>query len=74
MIKYGKNAFMKGIFPWLANWFFNFVGTSVIKKGSTLEESVVTDRNVNIGKMSGQQAEYVRLKQLKSCDLDNLGD
>ena len=50
MIKYGKNAFMKGIFPWLANWFFNFVGTSVIKKGSTLEESVVTDRNVNIGK------------------------
>jgi len=50
MIKYGKNSFMKGIFPWLANWFFNFVGTSVIEKGSTLEESVVTDRNVNIGK------------------------
>ncbi len=50
MIKYGKNAFMKGIFPWLANWFFNFVGTSVIEKGCTLEESVVTDRNVNVRK------------------------
>ena len=50
MIKYGKNAFMKGIFPWLSNWFFNFVGTSVIAKGCTLEESVVTDRNVNVGK------------------------
>ncbi|GAJ01273.1 unnamed protein product, partial [marine sediment metagenome] len=25
-------------------------GTSVIEKGSTLEESVVTDRNVNVGK------------------------
>lgn len=49
MIKYGKNAFMKSVFPWLANWFFNFVGCSVIKKGSTLEESVVTDKNVHIG-------------------------
>jgi len=50
MLKYGKNAFMKGIFPWLANWFFNFVGTGIIKKGSTLEESVVTDKNINVGK------------------------
>jgi acetyltransferase-like isoleucine patch superfamily enzyme len=50
MIKYGKNAFMKGIFPWLANWFFNFVGTGVINKGSTLEESVVTDKNINVGR------------------------
>ncbi|MHA1235057.1 MAG: hypothetical protein ACTSQL_08240 [Promethearchaeota archaeon] len=50
MIKYGKNAFMKGVFPWLANWFFNFVGTGIIKKGSTLEESVVTDKNINVGK------------------------
>jgi hypothetical protein len=48
MIKYGKNAFMKGVFPWLANWYFNFVGTSIIKKGSTLEESVVTDKHVNV--------------------------
>jgi acetyltransferase-like isoleucine patch superfamily enzyme len=50
MLKYGKNSFMKGVFPWLANWFFNFVGTGVIKKGSTLEESVVTDKNINVGR------------------------
>ena len=50
MIKYGKNAFMKGIFPWLAPWFFNFVGASVINKGSTLEESVSNDRNIDIGR------------------------
>jgi acetyltransferase-like isoleucine patch superfamily enzyme len=50
MIKHGKRTFMKGVFPWLANWFFTFVGTSVIGKGSTLEESVVTDKNVFIGK------------------------
>jgi acetyltransferase-like isoleucine patch superfamily enzyme len=49
MIKYGKNTFTKGVFPWLAKWYFNFVGTSIIKKGSTLEESVVTDKNVIIG-------------------------
>ena len=50
MLKYGKNSFMKGVFPWLANWFFNFVGTGIIKKGSTLEESVVTDKNINVGR------------------------
>jgi hypothetical protein len=50
MIKYGKNTFMKGVFPWLANWFFNFVGTGIIKRGSTLEESVVTDKRMNVGK------------------------
>jgi UDP-3-O-[3-hydroxymyristoyl] glucosamine N-acyltransferase len=50
MIKYGKNAFMKGIFPWLANWYFNFVGTGIIKRGSTLEESVVTDKHINVGR------------------------
>lgn len=50
MIKYGKNAFMKGILPWLSNWFFNFVGASVIGKGSTLEESVVNDRNSIVGR------------------------
>ncbi|MBY9014986.1 MAG: hypothetical protein KGD68_04770 [Candidatus Lokiarchaeota archaeon] len=50
MIKYGKNAFMKGIFPWLANWFFNFVGAGVISKGTTFEESVLNDRNIIVGK------------------------
>lgn len=50
MIKYGKNAFMKGVFPWLANWYFNFVGTGIIQRGSTLEESVVTDKHMNVGR------------------------
>ncbi len=50
MLKYGKNAFMKGVFPWLANWYFNFVGTGIIKRGSTLEESVVTDKHINVGR------------------------
>ena len=48
MIKYGKNAFMKGIFPWLANWFFNFT-SSKIGKGTTFEESVSNDRNIETG-------------------------
>ena len=50
MIKYGKNAFTKGIFPWLANWFFNFVGASVIARGTTFEESVGNDRYIDVGK------------------------
>ena len=50
MIKYGKNAFMKGIFPWLGNWFLNFVGAGVIDKGTTFEESVLNDRNIIVGK------------------------
>ncbi|KKL87646.1 hypothetical protein LCGC14_1932610, partial [marine sediment metagenome] len=37
LIKYGKNTFMKGAFPWLGNWFFNFVGSIEIGKGTTLE-------------------------------------
>jgi len=49
MIKYGKNSFTKGVFPWLSNWFFNFVGASKIGKGTTLEESVVNDKFVEIG-------------------------
>jgi len=50
MIKYGKNAFMKGIFPWLANWFFNFVGSSVINKDTTFEESISNDRHIEVGR------------------------
>ena len=49
MIKYGKNSFMKGIFPWLANWFFNFT-SSEIGKGTTFEESVSNDRNIETGR------------------------
>ena len=49
MIKYGKNAFMKGIFPWLANWFYNYSGACVIGKGTTFEESVLNDRHIVVG-------------------------
>ncbi|MFX1346216.1 MAG: hypothetical protein ACFFAI_13980 [Promethearchaeota archaeon] len=49
MIKYGKNAFIKGALPWLSNWFFNFVGSNKIGKGTTLEESLVNDKFVDIG-------------------------
>ncbi|MFX1379609.1 MAG: hypothetical protein ACFFA4_11015 [Promethearchaeota archaeon] len=49
MIKYGKNAFMKGVFPWFNNWYFNFIGASKIGKGTTLEESVVNDKFIEIG-------------------------
>jgi len=50
MIKYGKNTFMKGIFPWLSNWFFNFVQASVINRGTTFEESVGNDRHIDVGR------------------------
>jgi len=50
MIKYGKNAFTKGMIPWLSNWFFNFVGASKIGKGSTIEESVGSDKFIDVGK------------------------
>ena len=50
MIKYGKNSFTKGAFSsWLGNWFFNFVGTSKIGKGTTIEESLVNDKFLEIG-------------------------
>jgi acetyltransferase-like isoleucine patch superfamily enzyme len=49
MIKYGKNSFTKGAFPWLSNWFFNFVGSDKIGKGTTLEESVGNDKFIEIG-------------------------
>lgn len=49
MIKYGKNTFNKGIFPWLSNWFFNFVGSNKIGKGTTFEESVGMDKFIEIG-------------------------
>lgn len=49
MIKYGKNAFTKGIFPWLANWLYNTIGSSKIRKGSTIEESVGSEKFVDMG-------------------------
>ncbi|MFW9785796.1 MAG: hypothetical protein ACFFFB_26160 [Candidatus Heimdallarchaeota archaeon] len=44
LIKYGKNVFMKGVFPWLSNSFFNFVGSNTIGKNTTFEESVGNDK------------------------------
>ncbi|MFX0105927.1 MAG: hypothetical protein ACFE75_10580 [Candidatus Hodarchaeota archaeon] len=49
MIKYGKNAFTKGAFPWLSNWFYNFVGSSEIGKGTTFEESSGNDKFTIVG-------------------------
>ncbi|MFW9824789.1 MAG: hypothetical protein ACFFE4_17740 [Candidatus Thorarchaeota archaeon] len=49
LIKYGKNVFMKGVFPWLSNWFFNFVGSNTIGKNTTFEESVGNDKFAVVG-------------------------
>ncbi|MFX1375792.1 MAG: DapH/DapD/GlmU-related protein [Promethearchaeota archaeon] len=49
LMKYGKNIFTKGMFPWLSNWFYNFVGASKIGKGSTLEESPTNDKFIEVG-------------------------
>ena len=50
LIKYGKNTFMKGIFPFFSKWFYNFVGSSKIGKGTVIEESVCNDKHINLGK------------------------
>ncbi|MFX1504195.1 MAG: hypothetical protein ACFFDH_24760 [Promethearchaeota archaeon] len=49
IIKYPKNAFSRGPFPWLLNWMYNFVGTNEIAKGSVIEEQLAGDRFVEIG-------------------------
>ncbi|MGV9171383.1 MAG: hypothetical protein ACOC44_00460 [Promethearchaeia archaeon] len=49
MIKYPKNAFIKGPFPWLLNWFYNFVGANKIGKGTTIEEQFGADKFVEMG-------------------------
>ncbi|MHA2122212.1 MAG: hypothetical protein ACW990_13500, partial [Promethearchaeota archaeon] len=50
LIKYPRNTFSKGMFPWLLPWFYNFVKSSEIGKGTTMEESPATDKFVEIGK------------------------
>ena len=50
MIKYPKNLFRKGIFPWLTNWLYNFVGVAKIGKGTTIEDQLGADRYLNVGK------------------------
>ncbi|MHA2325870.1 MAG: hypothetical protein ACXACB_10745, partial [Promethearchaeota archaeon] len=49
IIKYPKNAFSRGPFPWLLKWMFNFVGSNRIGKGSFMEEQIAGDRFVEIG-------------------------
>ena len=49
MIKYGKNVFTKGAFPWMSNWFYRFVGSAKIGKRTTIEESVGNDKFYDIG-------------------------
>ncbi|MBD3342803.1 MAG: hypothetical protein GF353_27140 [Candidatus Lokiarchaeota archaeon] len=49
MIKYPKYVFTKGIFPWLANWMYNFVGSNKIGKGTTIEEQVCADKYIDVG-------------------------
>ena len=52
VIKYPKNAFSRGPFPWLVKWMFNFTKTNTIGKGSVIEEQIAGDRFVSIGKNS----------------------
>ena len=52
MIKYPKNAMLRGPFPWLIKWLYNFVGTNKIGKGSVVEEEFSGDRFVEIGSNS----------------------
>ncbi len=52
LIKYPKNTFMKGVFPWLINWLYKYVGTNKVGKGATIEEQFGADKFVDIGKNS----------------------
>ena len=49
ILKYGKNVFVKGIFPWLSNWYFNYLKASKIGKGTTIEESILNDKFLTVG-------------------------
>ncbi len=52
LIRYGRNSFKKGPFPWLINWFYNFTGSNKIGKNTTIEEQLGGDRSIEIGKNS----------------------
>jgi len=49
MIKYPKNSVIKGPFPWLANWMFNFIGSNKIGKGTTIEEQACGEKYIEVG-------------------------
>jgi len=48
MYKYGKNVFNKGAFPWLSKWYLRQID-SKIGKGTTIEESVGSDKFIDVG-------------------------
>ena len=52
IIKYPKNAFSRGPFPWLLKWMFNYTRINQIGKGSVIEEQIAGDRFVSIGENS----------------------
>jgi len=52
IVKYPKNCFIKGPFPWLLKWFYNTVGSNKIGKGTTIEEQFGADKFVEIGENS----------------------
>ena len=52
LIKYPKNAFSRGPFPWLLKWMYNFVGNNKVGKGSVIEEQLAGDRFIEIGENS----------------------
>jgi acetyltransferase-like isoleucine patch superfamily enzyme len=49
IIKYIKNLAVKGIFPYLANSIFRFIGSVEIGKGTTMEEEVCGARYIDVG-------------------------
>ncbi|TFF63802.1 MAG: hypothetical protein EU521_00235 [Promethearchaeota archaeon] len=49
IIKYIKNLAIKGIFPYLANSIFRFIGSVEIGKGTTMEEEVCGARHIDVG-------------------------
>ncbi len=49
IVKYPKNAIVKGLFPWLYKRLFNFIGAVEIGKETTIEEQVVGDRAIKVG-------------------------
>ncbi|MFX1425787.1 MAG: hypothetical protein ACFFBE_04990 [Promethearchaeota archaeon] len=49
IIKYPKNAFSRGPFPWLVKWMFNFTRINKIGRSSVIEEQIAGDRFVTVG-------------------------
>jgi len=49
LIKYPKNATLRGPFPWLIRWMYNFIKSNKIGKGSVVEEQFGGDRYLEMG-------------------------